>query len=87
MPLPLPYDVQPLRPDSKPGLFKAFVGSSTAVRMTAKDVSGLFVMGATDGKRLISQMPDVSAVFVEQGDSGLVISTAGKLTGLTRLSH
>ena len=49
--------------------------------------TGLFVMGATDGKRLIAQMPDVSAVFVEQGDRGLVISTAGKLTGLTRLSH
>ena len=49
--------------------------------------TGLFVMGATDGKRLIAQMPDVSAVFVEHGDSGLVISTAGKLTGLTRLSH
>jgi FAD:protein FMN transferase len=49
--------------------------------------TGLFVMGATEGRRLIAQMPDVSAVFVEQGDSGLVISTAGKLTGLTRLSH
>lgn len=49
--------------------------------------TGLFVMGATEGKRLISQMPDVSAVFVEQGASGLVISTAGKLTGLTRLSR
>ena len=49
--------------------------------------TGLFVMGVTEGKRLIAQMPDVSAVFVEQGDSGLVISTAGKLTGLTRLSH
>lgn len=49
--------------------------------------TGLFVMGAADGKRLVSQMPSVSAVFVEQGDTGLVISTAGKLTGLTRLSH
>jgi FAD:protein FMN transferase len=49
--------------------------------------TGLFVMGAAEGKRLIARMPDVSAVFVERGDSGLVISTAGKLTGLTRLSH
>jgi thiamine biosynthesis lipoprotein len=49
--------------------------------------TGLFVMGATEGKRLISQMPDVSAVFVEQGENGLAISTAGKLTGLSRLSH
>jgi hypothetical protein len=32
-------------------------------------------------------MPDVSAVFVEQGENGLAISTAGKLTGLSRLSH
>lgn len=49
--------------------------------------TGLFVMGAAEGKRLISRMADVSAVFVEQGENGLVISTAGKLTGLTRLSH
>jgi thiamine biosynthesis lipoprotein len=49
--------------------------------------TGLFVMGATEGKRLIAQMPDVSGVFVEQGDSGLVVSTVGKLTGLTRLSR
>jgi hypothetical protein len=44
-------------------------------------------MGATEGKRVISQMPGMSAVFVEQGASGLVITTAGKLEGLSRLSH
>jgi FAD:protein FMN transferase len=49
--------------------------------------TGLFVMGAAEGKRVISQMPGASAVFVEQGENGLVISTAGKLTGLTRVSH
>jgi thiamine biosynthesis lipoprotein len=61
----------------------------TATRGSTADAlsTGLFVMGATEGQRLIAQMPDVSAVFVEQGDTGLVISTAGKLAGLTRLSH
>jgi thiamine biosynthesis lipoprotein len=49
--------------------------------------TALFVMGATEGKRVISQMPGMSAVFVEQGGNGLVITTAGKLAGLTRLSR
>jgi thiamine biosynthesis lipoprotein ApbE len=49
--------------------------------------TALFVMGATEGKRVISRMPGMSAVFVEQGADGLVITTAGKLAGLTRLSH
>jgi FAD:protein FMN transferase len=50
--------------------------------------TALFVLGRTEGKRVISRMPGVSAVFVEQGTDGRVtISTAGKLTGLTRLSH
>jgi len=49
--------------------------------------TGLFVMGASEGKRVISRMPNVSAVFVEQGPKDVVISTAGKVTGLTRLSH
>jgi FAD:protein FMN transferase len=49
--------------------------------------TGLFVLGATEGKRVVARMPDTSAVFVEQGERGLVISTAGKLTGLTRLTH
>jgi FAD:protein FMN transferase len=49
--------------------------------------TGLFVMGAAEGRRVISRIPDVSAVFVEQGANDVVISTAGKLTGLTRLSH
>jgi thiamine biosynthesis lipoprotein len=49
--------------------------------------TGLFVMGAAEGKRAISRLPDVAAVFVEQGANGIVISTAGKVTGLTRLSH
>jgi len=49
--------------------------------------TGLFVLGAAEGKRVISRMPDVGAVFVEQGPRDLVISTAGKVTGLTRLSH
>ena len=48
--------------------------------------TGLFVLGAEEGKRVLSRMPGVSAVFVEQGTNGFVISTAGKLTGLTRLS-
>ena len=50
--------------------------------------TALFVLGSTEGKRAISRMADVSAVFVEQLDDGrLAITTAGKLTGLTRLSH
>src|SRR5262245_36327158 len=49
--------------------------------------TGLFVMVASEGKRVISRMPNVSAVFVEQGPKDVVISTAGKVTGLTRLSH
>jgi thiamine biosynthesis lipoprotein len=49
--------------------------------------TGLFVMGAAEGKRAISRLPDVGAVFVEQGPNDIVISTAGKVTGLTRLSH
>jgi FAD:protein FMN transferase len=49
--------------------------------------TALFVMGATEGKRLVSRMPRVSAVFVEQGSSGLTITTAGKLARLSRLAH
>ncbi len=49
--------------------------------------TALFVMGATEGKRLIARMPGVSAVFVEQGAGGLAITTAGKLAGLNRLSR
>jgi thiamine biosynthesis lipoprotein len=49
--------------------------------------TGLFVMGAAEGKRLISRLPDVAAVFVEQGANDIVISTAGKVIGLTRMSH
>jgi thiamine biosynthesis lipoprotein len=49
--------------------------------------TALFVMGATEGKRLIARTPGVSAVFVEQGASGLAITTAGKLVRLSRLSR
>jgi len=50
--------------------------------------TALFVLGTREGTRVISHMPNVSAVFVEQGaDDGVVITTAGKLAGLTRLSH
>jgi thiamine biosynthesis lipoprotein len=49
--------------------------------------TALFVMGATEGKRLISRMPGVSAVFVEQGAGGLAITTAGKVARLSRLSQ
>jgi len=49
--------------------------------------TGLFVLGATEGKRVIAHIPGASAVFVEQGPNGPLISTAGKLAGLTRLSH
>jgi len=49
--------------------------------------TALFVMGATEGKRVISRMPGVSAVFVEEGASGLSITTAGKLGRLTRVSR
>jgi FAD:protein FMN transferase len=60
----------------------------TSQGSTANALStGLFVLGTEKGKRLLSRMPDVSAVFVEQGTNDIVISTAGKLTGLTRLSH
>ena len=57
-------------------------GSSANALSTA-----LFVMGATEGKRMIARMPGVSAMFVEQGADGLVITTAGKVASLTRLSH
>jgi thiamine biosynthesis lipoprotein len=61
----------------------------TSQGSTANALStGLFVLGTTQGKRVIARMPDVSAVFVEQGTDGRVaISTVGKLAGLTRLSH
>jgi thiamine biosynthesis lipoprotein len=49
--------------------------------------TGLFVLGTAQGKRVISRMPDVSAVFVEQSANGVAITTAGRLSGLTRLSH
>ena len=50
--------------------------------------TALFVLGTIEGTRVISHMPNVSAVFVEQGaDDGVVITTAGKFAGLTRLSH
>jgi thiamine biosynthesis lipoprotein ApbE len=57
-------------------------GSSANALSTA-----LFVMGATEGKRMIARMPGVSAIFVEQGTDDLVITTVGKVAGLTRLSH
>jgi thiamine biosynthesis lipoprotein len=57
-------------------------GSSANALSTA-----LFVMGATEGKRMIGRMPGVSAIFVEQGADGLVITTVGKVASLTRLSH
>ena len=51
--------------------------------------TALFVTGAAQGKRLISGMPGVSAVFMEQGANAndLAITTAGKPPRLTRLSH
>jgi thiamine biosynthesis lipoprotein len=49
--------------------------------------TALFVMGATAGSSLVARLPDVSAVFVEDSENGLVISTAGKPLGLTRVSH
>jgi thiamine biosynthesis lipoprotein len=50
--------------------------------------TALFVMGAEQGARLVSRMPDVSAVFVEERPGhDLVITTAGRVDRLTRLSH
>jgi thiamine biosynthesis lipoprotein ApbE len=49
--------------------------------------TALFVMGATEGKHVISRRPGVGAVFVEEGASGLSITTAGKLGRLTRVSR
>jgi len=49
--------------------------------------TALFVMGATQGKRLINGMPGVGAVFVERSAKGLVTTTAGKVPRLTRFSH
>jgi len=55
---------------------------------TADSLStALFVMGAAQGKRVINGMPGVGAVFVEQRANGLVITTAGKLPRLTRLTR
>jgi len=49
--------------------------------------TALFVMGAAQGKRVISAMPGVSAVFVEQRQDAVAITTAGKPVRLTRLAH
>ena len=49
--------------------------------------TALFVMGAAQGKRVISGMPGVSAVFLEQRRDGVAITTAGNVGRLTRLSH
>jgi thiamine biosynthesis lipoprotein len=50
--------------------------------------TALFVLGTTQGKRVMSRMPAVSAVFVEQNaGGGVAITTAGTVAGLTRLSH
>ena len=49
--------------------------------------TALFVMGATEGKRLISRLQDVGAVFVEQGADGISITTAGRIEAMTRLAH
>jgi thiamine biosynthesis lipoprotein len=48
--------------------------------------TALFVMGATEGTRVVSQMPGVGAVFLEQGADGLVVKTAGEVGRLSRLS-
>jgi len=49
--------------------------------------TALFVMGATEGKRVAAGTPGVGAVFVEQGVNGLVFTTAGALPQVIRLSH
>ena len=49
--------------------------------------TALFVMGAAEGTRVISRMPDVGAVFVEQDGGGLAITRSGQFPRLTRLSH
>jgi thiamine biosynthesis lipoprotein len=49
--------------------------------------TALFVMGTAEGKRVAERTRGVGAVFVEQGSSGLVFTTAGTLADVTRLSH
>jgi FAD:protein FMN transferase len=67
------------------------LGSVTVVApqgSTADALStALFVMGSAQGKRVIAQMQDVSAVFVEERADGIAITTIGKPVRLTRLSH
>ena len=50
--------------------------------------TALFVMGAEQGARLVSRMPGVSAVFVdERPGGGLAITKAGRIDRWTLLSH
>jgi thiamine biosynthesis lipoprotein len=48
--------------------------------------TALFVMGADQGARLVSSLPGVGAIFVEERRGGGVeIQTAGRVDRLTRL--
>jgi len=49
--------------------------------------TALFVIGAKQGKRLVSQMPGVGALFVEQRPDGVAITTVGTVARLSRLSR
>lgn len=50
--------------------------------------TGLFVMGAEQGRRVVARMPQVSAIFVEEGPGHDVgIKTVGAINRLTRLSR
>jgi hypothetical protein len=44
-------------------------------------------MGVDRGRALVSRMPNVSAIFIEQrAGRGLTMTTAGRFHGLARLS-
>lgn len=50
--------------------------------------TALFVMGSDRGRELVSRMPDMSALFVEERTGGeLSVTTAGRFDGLTRVSN
>lgn len=49
--------------------------------------TALFVMGTTDGARLVSTMADTAAIFVDERHGHLAITTAGRVDDLTRLAR
>lgn len=49
--------------------------------------TALFVMGTTDGARLVSTMAETGAIFVEESHGHVAITTAGRVDELIRLAR